>query len=220
MADVFDYSKEYNDYKQRIALVYKALFENEFLENFYVIMQELFNGNYLLSDLRKAVEKSRKGLFDGKTLAKPILKKENTSNFTNSVEKTLALLFLLGEVCFEIKNNMDDEEFDLYKNLTILSDTIITIESERSVYLSALNESSMKTRDVEHIRVHLIEMDNIFVKKCKNVEKYLRDKMPTLDIKRESEKEISKDIVNVISSIVRVRELERKFLRKDDMRMM
>lgn len=219
MADVFDYTKEYTDYKQRVALVYKALFENEFLENFYVIMQELFNGNYLLEDLRKAVEKSRRGLFDNKNTVKPILKKENTSQFTNSVEKTLALLFLLGEVCYELVNNLDDDEFELYKNLTVLSDTIITIESERSVYLSTLNESRLKTRELEHISAYLMEMDNIFVKKCEQIDMYLRDVLPKLDKNKEDEKEIGKDILNIVSSIVRVREIEKKFLRIDNVKM-
>jgi len=215
MACIFDFSKENNDYRQRIAVVFCALFERDFLENFYTVLEELFNGNYSILGLKKAVYKNKMYLMKEQNNVKPIIKKDNENSevFIKSILKVVALLFLLGEVFIEIQNNIENDSYTikLEEDLTILSDTIITIESQRSIYLGVLRESRLKLRDFEYIASKLEEIDNIFINECCNIRKVMQLVADAKENENSNLRELCNDIQDTISSILKGRELERKF---------
>ena len=215
MAWIFDFSNENNDYRQRIAIVFCALFERDFLENFYTVLEELFNGNYSILGLKKAVYKNKPYLMKEQNDVKPVIHKDNENSevFIKSILKGIALLFLLGEAFIEIQSDMenDDHKIKIEEDLTILSDTIMTIESQRNVYLGMLRESRLKLRDFERIASKLEELDDIFVNECRSIKKFVKLIIESKEYQDSRVTGLCNDIQDTISSILKGRELERKF---------
>ena len=223
MAWIFDFSKENDDYRQRIAVVFCALFERDFLEDFYTVLEELFNGNYSILGLKKAVYKNRIYLMREQNDIKPIIEKDNkkSETFANSVLKTMALLFLLGEVYFEMQRSMENNEYNtkLEEELTILSDTIITIESQRSIYLSIVREGKLPRKDLAKITSKLEELDDIFINACRSIKKFVQEITITKENQNDDITKLCNDVIDTVSSILNARQLERKFFGRTNINM-
>lgn len=110
MAVVFDFSKESNDYRQRIAVVFKSLFERDFLEYFDIFLEEIFKGNYSINALKEAVQKNKHVLSNDLVVGAIFKKKDNESKLAIEIMKLIILAMMFNEGYIKLKDIVDGIE--------------------------------------------------------------------------------------------------------------
>ncbi|MBP5427500.1 MAG: hypothetical protein J6Y29_06425 [Clostridiales bacterium] len=204
MTIVFDFSKESNDYRQRIAVVFRSLFEKEFLENFDIVLEELFKGNYSIELLKEAIKKSKHLLQEGESVHHGVIRKDKENEkFSNKAIRVIILLMVLGEEYTWIKDEIEvirDSE-NLISNMKLLRDIIDNIEKERYLLGNELRHAKFSISEIDQITVVLKDIEDIFIGRCEDIKTYIEEVLFVREDVDQPVKEIGVGIIKRINNV-------------------
>lgn len=213
MAVVFDFSKESNDYRQRIAVVFKSLFERDFLENFDIVLEELFNGRYSIKSLKEAISKSKHVLLEGNVGRPLIEKKKENDRFANETIKMIILIMMLGEEYIKLKDILDGIETrdNIEDSLGVIKDIVDEIGKTKSSLKESLANTNFDIAQRNGVNDVLNNMDDVLVSCCFNLRMLVVDEILSLSDVEDDSRILGESIVHSISVIINGRERTRIF---------
>lgn len=207
MAVVFDFSKESNDYRQRIAVVFKALFERDFLENFDIVLNELFNGHYSIKYLKEAIEKNKRTLLRQGMGVPVINKKDENEKFANTTIKMVILVMMLGEEYIKLKDILNgiESKDNLDDSLEVLNHIVDDISKTRDDLRHTLRETNFDMSQRRAIDESMKDIDDIVVGCCISLRMVIVDDILSLSEIDNNRRFICESIVEKVSVIIDIK---------------